>query len=551
MIERQITEGCGDAKTVYHGRPKLVSFRSPLDACLQTMSDEVPPNHRPVTWRRRWLFPVMAILVGLAPVILLELSLRLVDWHPRVERHDPFVDFQTIRPLFVPSDDGQNWITAANRLEYFQPESFTVTKQPNEFRIVCLGGSTVQGRPYSTETSFTTWLELSLEAADPTKQWEVINCGGVSYASYRLVPILEEMLRYQPDLIVLATGHNEFLEDRSYAGIKQLPDSVADAYGSMSRLRVSQWAQQLVAPATDGRATAEEDNPEGQRNVPLDVLTTEVDALLDYQGGLAAYHRDAAWKQSVIKHFDHNLRSMIRMANTAAVPILLVDLPVNLRDCPPFKSEDTAGISDTEKSRCEQLVAEARELFSNDRRQAIKKLELAVGINPQHAGLHYQLALLYFDDKQFDQAKNHFQIANDEDICPLRIVTPIRDVIQQAARDTQTPMVPARKRFETHSTGGIPGDNLLLDHVHPTIPGHQVIAAEIMGKLETLKIVSPRDDWGIEREQNYARHWETLTPVYFERGKQRLRGLQMWAEGRTKKIRDQGTLATDPPESGK
>ena len=31
-------------------------------------------------------------------------------------------------------------------------------------------------------------LELSLRAARPEREWDVINCGGVSYASYRLVP---------------------------------------------------------------------------------------------------------------------------------------------------------------------------------------------------------------------------------------------------------------------------------------------------------------------------------------------------------------------------
>ena len=84
----------------------------------------------------------------------------------------------------------------------------------------CLGGSTVQGRPYAIETSFTTWLELNLRTADPRYQWEVVNCGGVSYASYRLVPILRELLAYEPDLFIICTGHNEFLEDRTYASVK-------------------------------------------------------------------------------------------------------------------------------------------------------------------------------------------------------------------------------------------------------------------------------------------------------------------------------------------
>ncbi len=64
-----------------------------------------------------------------------------------------------------------------------------------------LGGSTVQGHPFSVETSFTTWLELSLKAADPSRHWRVVNCAGVSYATYREAIVVKELLGYKPDLL--------------------------------------------------------------------------------------------------------------------------------------------------------------------------------------------------------------------------------------------------------------------------------------------------------------------------------------------------------------
>src|SRR5690606_6623553 len=130
-------------------------------------------------------------------------------------------------PLFVANPETGNYEIPEARQVYFRPESFPIRKGLGEYRIFCLGGSTVQGRPYSVETSFTTWLEISLHAADPSRKWNVVNCGGVSYASYRLAPILEEVLRYEPDMIVLCTGHNEFLEDRTYRGVKATSPQVA------------------------------------------------------------------------------------------------------------------------------------------------------------------------------------------------------------------------------------------------------------------------------------------------------------------------------------
>src|SRR5262249_61251249 len=114
------------------------------------------------------------------------------------------------------------------RLNHFRPDSFAAKKSPHEFRVFCLGGSTVQGEPFEIETAFTTWLELSLQAADPERKFDVINCGGVSYATYRLVPVLQEVAGHQPDLIIFFEGHNEFLEDRALDPIQQ-PGTVVNA----------------------------------------------------------------------------------------------------------------------------------------------------------------------------------------------------------------------------------------------------------------------------------------------------------------------------------
>ena len=165
-------------------------------------------------------FRVSAVLLGLLLLPVVELVLGLLGWGDPQQAYDPFVGFRSTRPLFVRNDEKSCYETAANRLKFFRPESFSASKSPTEFRVFCLGGSTVQGRPFKIETSFTTWLEISLQAADPSRQWQVVNCGGISYASYRLVPILREVLDYQPDLVVLYTGHNEFLEDRTYDHIK-------------------------------------------------------------------------------------------------------------------------------------------------------------------------------------------------------------------------------------------------------------------------------------------------------------------------------------------
>jgi hypothetical protein len=164
---------------------------------------------------RRWIFRIAAIGIGLLPFLLIEAALRWFRTEP-AHSPTPTIEFITDRPLFVFDEPSAEYVIPASRQPFFKRDTFASQKEPQEYRIFCLGGSTVQGNPYSIETSFTTWLELSLRAADPSRHWQVVNCGGISYASYRLYPVLKECLQYQPDLFILYLGDNEFLEDRSY-----------------------------------------------------------------------------------------------------------------------------------------------------------------------------------------------------------------------------------------------------------------------------------------------------------------------------------------------
>src|SRR4030095_3034035 len=126
--------------------------------------------------------------------------------------------FNTNIPLF--ERQGALYRTALARQPFFCSQAFPVTKLTNAYRIFCFGGSTVHGHPYQSDTAFPKWLELELAALNPNKSVQAINCGGVSYASYRLAPLVQEVLAYQPDLVIVMTGENEFLEDRTYQSVK-------------------------------------------------------------------------------------------------------------------------------------------------------------------------------------------------------------------------------------------------------------------------------------------------------------------------------------------
>jgi phospholipase/lecithinase/hemolysin len=101
---------------------------------------------------------------------------------------------------------------------------------------------------------------------------------------------------------------------------------------------------------------------------------------------------------------------------------------------------------------------------------------------------------------------------------------------------SDTPLVDVRGLFERKSPDGIPGDNLLVDHVHPTIGGHQLVAEALLEAMMALGYVQPQPNWQTRRQDAYAQHLATLDALYYARGKERLEGLRKWTQGRAREF---------------
>lgn len=492
---------------------------------------------RPNPRRRRWRSRLMAMAFGLSLLAGFEGLCRLCDWGRSELRGDPFVGFRSVRPLFVLNADRTRYAISQARRTYFRPQSFSAQKADDEYRVFCLGGSTVQGRPYAVETAFSTWLEISLRTADSSRRWKVINCGGVSYASYRLTPILQEVLGYRPDLIVIYTGHNEFLESRTFDHIRDRGELVNASLAAVSRLHTFNLMRGGFARL---RGASPSDPNEGRP-----ILPAEVEALLDYRGGLEEYHRDETWRRNVIRQFRYNLHRMVRLARDAGVDVILANPVSNIGDMPPFKAEHRPDLSDEELAEWESLLAAARGYFRRENyslHAAVRRLERACKIDPLHAGGWYTLAECYRGVGRTAEARDAYLRAKELDICPLRILQPMNQAVLDVARETGTPLVDVEQLFQQNSPDGIVGSKQMVDHVHPSFEGHQWIADALADKLVELGRVRPASDWQAKKRCAFQRHLDGLDDNYYVRGDQRLKNLRLWSQGRA--------TAVQPPAPG-
>ncbi len=235
------------------------------------------PNAR----KSRWLGVLTPVLIVAVSYGIVEAGLAVAGVRPLADHEDPYVGFTSYFPLFVDGVNDQGVAvkkTAKNKLKYFNPQQFLAEKPKDGYRIFCLGGSTTYGHPYDDGTSFAGWLRASLPEADPTRHWEVVNCGGISYASYRLALLMEELCEYQPNLFIVYTGHNEFLERRTYQGIMDTPTITRRVDSALAHSRVYTVIERFV------------NSSPAHASGPL--LPAEVDTILDNSVGPTAYHRD-------------------------------------------------------------------------------------------------------------------------------------------------------------------------------------------------------------------------------------------------------------------
>ena len=472
----------------------------------------------------------MAVALSLMPLIVVEAIFRAVE-PPVVEAldRDPLVDLSQLRPLFVKNEDeseeneaGGRWEIPDSRLNFFRPDSFLVKKPAGLRRIFVLGGSTVQGRPYAIETSFSTWLRLRLEANQPQTRFEVVNCGGVSYASYRVAKILDEVLDHQPDAIVIYTGHNEFLEDREYAEVRAmgpLRRGVATVAGEIATVR---WIRRKLFETAPSER----------------LMPGEVDARLDHAGGLERYRRDDRWRKGVEQHFEWTLRRMVERVQAAGVPLVLCVPASDLVRTPPFKVEIPKGLSEQTQRDLAALWDQAKDANASEA-DRVQAAERCLAIDPDHAGAHYLVGRRLFERGEVGPALAHLQAARDQDVCPLRATSPIMRSVASVAAEQQVPVIATPELLDQRDwrgqrrPDGIPDPAFFVDHLHPSVSGHQQIGEAIADALVEINWVSSGDR---QSDQRYAelvgQQMAGLGQGYFARGRQRLEGLRQWASGR-------------------
>ena len=321
---------------------------------------------------------------------------------------------------------------------YSNGDIFDEVKQPNAFRIFVLGESSGAGYPFLPTGSFSRYLQQRLSLLYPDSKIEVINCSMTAINSYAIRDFFSGILREKPDVVLVYAGHNEYYGALGAGSMESFGTSrnLVNFVISLESFRTFQLLRNVV------RSVAGVIGGNGQR--PSGTLMARM-AQDQYIGlNSEVYERG-------IRQFEGNIREMLEMAANDNVPVILGTLACNLKDQFPFVSINVAGLPPADK-----IFKEAQASLA---------------------------------DNDWRTADSLFRYAKDLDALRFRAPTDINTTIMKLGKEHHFPVVNIDSAFDAISPVHIAGDELMTDHLHPTLHGYQLIGDLYYHEMEKTGIL--------------------------------------------------------------
>ena len=389
--------------------------------------------------KKKTPFYFYLILIGLPIIffVLLELGLRLFGYGYNIEQWDRVTESK----LMLNQEIARRYFYNIERIPLSNQDVFDAVKKPNAYRIFVLGESSAAGYPFSPLGSFSRYIRDRLKLLYPSSEIEVVNLSLTAINSYTLRDLLPGVLEQKPDLILVYTGHNEYYGALGVGSMESLGTSrtminlllYLNKYRTIQLVRNTlQWMMGLFSSADDKTTGTMMSRMAKDQYIGFNTETFEAG----------------------ISQFEKNMRDMLDMAKERNVPVILSTLASNLKDQRPFISVDSE-----EYPRADKIFNQA-------------KVELKNG--------------------NIKKADSLFRFAKDLDALRFRASEKLNQLITLLSKEYKLPLVDFDSALSSISTDRIIGNDLMTDHLHPTLQGQLILGKVFFEKMEQSKNM-PRD----------------------------------------------------------
>ncbi|MBO9613495.1 MAG: hypothetical protein J7619_12405 [Dyadobacter sp.] len=430
------------------------------------------------------MFKIISVTVPFCLLALLECGLRLLHYG-----HDLslFIEYPNNKNyLYLNPDASKRYFVHQKNATTGNVEPFLKAKPSGTRRIFVLGESTTIGYPYFHNGSFHRWLQYRLAHTFPDQHFEIVNLALTAVNSYTVLGFARELVDYQPDAVLIYTGHNEYYGAMGVGSTEQFGGNPAlvNAVLRLRSFKIMQLGADLYQKVLAWGSTRriENDGTRMQRMV--------ADQQIPYQSEL--YKRG-------VEQFRANMSEVLDIFANQNVPVFVSNLVSNERDLKPFVSFP---VDNTRFPSFSQNYQAALDFLQKaDSAQAYRHFKKAAENYRSHALCNYYLGQLEVARGNMEEARTYF--GNARDLDGLRFRAPeefnriLRDLV---GRHSNAHLVDAKHIFEAASPGGVIGKDLVLEHVHPDLKGYALLSDVFYEALKRAKFFNP----AAGREMSFA-----------------------------------------------
>jgi tetratricopeptide (TPR) repeat protein len=432
---------------------------------------------------KRRIFTFVTLASPVAVLVILEVSLRLFHYGPDLSLFTTEVVNGRRYHIMNPEVRSRYFANME-----FNPstsvDDFLVPKPPGTYRIFCLGGSTTVGYPYWYNGSFSTFLRDRLQRIFPEKGIEVINLGMTATNSFTVVDMARDVVEYEPDLIIVYDGHNEFY---GALGISSNESPGNSRWLTQSYLRLLHFRTFLLLRDAYARAAG---LFRPRATVPSRGTMMEK---MSY-GNYIAY--GSPTYRSALSMFEGNLDELKSLCTKHRVPLIVSTQVSNLRDQAPLVPGNSAGKTPEEASKLNALInLGLARIRSGKIDSALASFRAAVLVDSLRGDSHYLAARCLDSLGDRHSARMEYVLARDYDQLRFRTSTDFNDAIRRMEDDRDVFVLDMERVFQNHAPDSLIGNTLIMEHLHPNSSGYFVMGEAFAGEMRRHQMLASAEEW--------------------------------------------------------
>jgi tetratricopeptide (TPR) repeat protein len=406
------------------------------------------------------LFKLIAVAMPFLVLGLLELALRTFHYGNDLSL---FVEYPADHHFLVFNPDAsKRYFSDQENATKGNIELFRKKKDPGTLRIFILGESTTIGYPYFHNGSFHRWLEYRLMHTFPDRNFEIVNLSLTAINSYTVFGFARELVNYEPDAVLIYTGHNEYYGAMG-VGSTQAVGGNSSVVGATLWLRGLRVVQ-LMTKAYDAVTRLFEKQKDLAGKTRMEIMA----------GGQLIPFGSKLFNRG-IDQFRKNMELTLSVLHDRHIPVFVSNLVSNEKDLPPFISTSVDSVQFPSFSKNYGLAMEA--LAGKDSLTAYADFKEAEQAYGGHAMCNYWLGRLAYRQGSFGQAKAWFAKARELDELRFRAPEELNQIIARLCqRYDNAHLVDTDSLFEAQSDNHIIGNKLILEHVHPNLYGYALLS---------------------------------------------------------------------------